>query len=271
MKKVLLVLTAITLVFAVLGCSDGGSSPAGASAEKTTYKGEDNSGNSYTLEVTAARAAKGDGYVFTIGSLKSTGKVESATSTSLGLEGFTVSVSGSKITNVVGTIVLDSGDKLNLVDGHWDVGFVDQFDEEEGITRGITVGGGDSNVSFTDGVIDFSSTAGSAIFVLLLPDYKVTSETGDRTIVIEYICKVTAGEPKLTLKDGSTDGSQKWSDPVNKGSSNIYPTLKAGEVATLEIPEKIYADGSAYLSFQRNGDTNGFKIKILGVTWEEGE
>jgi len=129
------------------------------------------------------------------------------------------------------------------------------FDNAVGMTTGISIQG---SASFSGGIIDLTDTSGSALFVIDLP--AATASSGTKTITITYICDLTTGDPKITVKDGG------WSDPPNKGSYNIYPTLTVGAETTLEIPETIYADNTASISFQRNGDGNAFKIKIISIT-----
>jgi hypothetical protein len=133
------------------------------------------------------------------------------------------------------------------------------FDAAEGLKTGIA---GQNKAVFdaATGIIDLTDTSGSALFTIDLPT--PTSATGSGTIKIEYICKLVTGEPKVTWKTPS------WGDPPNKGSNNIYPTLADGVVATLEMPETAYADATETIAFQRNGDANSFKIKIISVKIE---
>jgi hypothetical protein len=127
MKKVLLVLTAITLVFAVLGCSDGGGSSPTPSDTSVTYKSTDANKIDYTLVISApaAKAAYvpnvGDSYVLTIkkgnDSYRSSGKVTGKGSSGFTLQSsvedsasFTVVITAENEVEVYGrSIPLDNG------------------------------------------------------------------------------------------------------------------------------------------------------------------
>jgi len=134
---------------------------------------------------------------------------------------------------------------------------LDPFDEAVGMTTGIEAQG---SASFEGGIIDLTNTTSSALFTITLPS--ATSVSGSKTIKVEYICKLVTGSPDVIWKTPS------WSDPPNIGSNNIYPTLTVGVVSNLEMPETVYDDGTTTIAFQRNGDTNAFKIKIISVKVE---
>jgi len=272
MKRVLLVLTAIMLVFAVVGCDNGstGSPPA---AKGTTYEGKDKNGTTFKLVVTDAKVAAKDPYTLTIGaggaSLKSTGTIVSASASSIALSNGSnviVTVSGATISSITGTIGLDGGGTFTP---DFTTLLVDPFDEAVGIMSGIDVQGDGASLETTDNglVIGLGSNrGGSSLFILDLPNYQTTGGAdGKKVITITYICKLIAGEAKVTVKDGA------WSDPPNPGSFNIYPTLTTGEEAKAEIPESIYTKGRSKISFQCNDQNNAaeFYIKILSVTMEE--
>ena len=132
------------------------------------------------------------------------------------------------------------------------------WDTVEGMKKGITA---QNKGSFTNGIIDFTDTSGSALFTLALPC--ATAATGTKTIKITYICQVTTGNPDVTLKDGG------WGAIATTNGTdgcNWYQTLTVNAVTVLELSEKWYTDATATISFQRNGDTNAFKIKIISVT-----
>jgi len=262
MKRVLLILAAITLVFAVVGCGSNGAASV-PSDSSTTFEGKDLNNQVWKLVVSAAKVAAKDNYVLSVGSLKSSGTIVSATAASIELsKGGTVTLNGNKIDRIDGLITFDDG---TMLAPDFDTELVNAFDEAVGIKAGIAVQGAATLTSTDNGsVIGLGDgLGGSSLFTLLLPGYQATAEDGDKTITITYICKVESGTAKVTIKDGA------WNDPPNKGSFNIYPTLKVGEEATLEIPEKIYADGTEVISFQCNDDANSgakFYIKIIDVT-----
>jgi len=134
------------------------------------------------------------------------------------------------------------------------------FDTTVGKKENIAV---QSKGAFADGVIDFTDTTGSALFTLELPS--ATSATGTRSIKIKYICQVTTGTPDITLKNGG------WGDIETANGTdgcNWYPTLTKDAVADLVLKEAWYADETEKISFQRNGDTNAFKLKIISVVME---
>jgi len=131
------------------------------------------------------------------------------------------------------------------------------FDTAVGMTTGIAVQG---SATFAGGIIDLTDTSGSKLFTLNLPS--ATAVAGSKVIKVEYIAKLVSGEPKVIWKNPN------WSDPANKGSNNIYPTLVVDTVATLEMPESAYADATAQIAFQVNGDSNAFKVKIISVKVE---
>jgi len=135
----------------------------------------------------------------------------------------------------------------------------DAFDLATGMTTGIE---GQGSANFADGIIDLTGS-GSALFILTLPS--ATSASGTKVIKIKYICRVEAGDPKVTLKNGA------WGDIATGNGTdgcNWYPTLTALAETTLELKEAWYTDATAKISFQRNGDTNFFKIKIISITLE---
>jgi hypothetical protein len=137
----------------------------------------------------------------------------------------------------------------------------DLFESTEGIKDGSILGmQGNATFDATTGIIDLSDTSGSKLFTIKLPS--ATAAAGSKIIKVEYICKLVSGEPKLTWKTTS------WGDPPNKGSENIYPTLTVGSVATLSLPETIYADATETIAFQVNNDSNAFKLKIISIKVE---
>jgi len=130
------------------------------------------------------------------------------------------------------------------------------FDTAVGMTTGI---GAQGSATFADGII--SMTAGSsALFTVAAPGATSTS-----TIKIKYICEVTTGEPKIILKNGG------WTTDIlvgNTAESNWYPTLTADVESTLTVKGSWYTTPTTGIWFQRNGDSNFFKIKIISVTVE---
>jgi hypothetical protein len=115
----------------------------------------------------------------------------------------------------------------------------------------------------TTGIIDLTDVSGSALFTLNIP---ATTAAGSKKIKITYACILTAGEPKITWKTPS------WGDPPNKSiledQNAIYVTLIYNAVGTIEMPEGIYDNATTQIAFQRNGDTNAFKLKIISATVE---
>jgi hypothetical protein len=111
---------AFTLVLGMAACNNG--STGGGTQPKTETYTVVSGGETYTLKITEARytAKAGDTYTLTYGSKTSTGKVLSNEGGVLTLqpnkaeegETFTVTVSGSSITAISGTITDDNGDKL---------------------------------------------------------------------------------------------------------------------------------------------------------------
>jgi len=139
------------------------------------------------------------------------------------------------------------------------------WDAATGMTTGIVAEG---SATFSGGIIDFTHVGSGAsddgaLFKVDLPS--ATLSTGTKTITITYICQVTTGNPNITLKDG------KWGNIATANGTdgcNWYPTLTKDVVTTLTLKEAWYANATSTISFQRNGDTNAFKIKIIDVTVE---
>jgi len=283
MKRVLLILTAITLVFAVVGCGSNGAAsvPAGG----TTYEGTDNNGKNYRLSISA------DGKTFDLtvrgraASVSTKGKVKSNDGTIIVLEqtanDLTATVNNkNEITNMVG--LLESSE-FGIVDIAWAERFSDPFDDEVGIVTGIRVG---SKATFTKdvdngGIIDFSDTTGSKWLLINVPNPSGTSveatkedgtKTGTKVIKIKYICKnLGTIPPALWLKEEDPSNSG-WpiKDPANRGDFPGTYTFKIDEVATVEIPEKIFTAQTGWIGGQAAaGDTEdiAFKLKIIEVTW----
>jgi hypothetical protein len=131
------------------------------------------------------------------------------------------------------------------------------FNDAVGMTTGI---GAENKATFADGIIDLTDITGSKLFTIVIPS--ATAVDGTKNITITYVCQLVDGAAKITLKDGT------WGDPPNLTGSGVnqYPTLDTTAVSTLVIAEKIYAAGTTKISFQVNGDTNAFKLKIISVT-----
>jgi hypothetical protein len=124
-KKILLVIPAIALVFAmaVIGCGSSGASSIGEKPTSVTYISADSAGNTYELEISSAsaRAAynpkQGDNYVLTInpGNKKSSGTVKSFTggefTLAKGNDEFKVAITNGEMTEIKGTIPCDDGSK----------------------------------------------------------------------------------------------------------------------------------------------------------------
>jgi hypothetical protein len=129
------------------------------------------------------------------------------------------------------------------------------WDAAVGKTTGISAQG---SATFSGGIIDLSTTGSSALFTV-----DAVGATSTSTITITYICTVTTGDPKVILKNGG------WTTDLlvaNGGDCNWYPTLTKDAVATLVVKGNWYTNPATGIWFQRNGDTNAFKIKIISVT-----
>jgi hypothetical protein len=126
------------------------------------------------------------------------------------------------------------------------------FKNAVGMTEGITSFW--STPIGDDGVIDMSANSGAGFGI---EDSAITPG-GTKDITITYAVWLISGEAKIVLKDGdlSTDA-----DATNK-----YPTLTTGAVGTLVVNEAWYTTS---LAFQKNGDGNSFRIKIISVEVEE--
>jgi hypothetical protein len=128
---------------------------------------------------------------------------------------------------------------------------IELFATITGMSSGITAGG---KAVVTGDVIDFSDTSGSAIITVTTP-----AKAGE-TITVTYFCKALAGSPEFILKNPD------WSDATGASPGGLYPTLKVGEVATIELKADAYADPTK-IAFQRNHDgSNAFLMKIISVT-----
>jgi len=276
MKRVLLILTAITLVFAVVGCGSNGAAsvPAGG----TTYEGTDNNGKNYRLSISA------DGKTFDLtvrgraASVSTKGKVKSNDGTIIVLEqtanDLTATVNNkNEITNMVG--LLESSE-FGIFDVAWAEYVTHPFDKEVGIISGIRVG---ANAVFTTdinkgGVIDLTDTSGSKYFLVTVPNASGTSvektnddgtKVGNKVIKITYICKNEgSGEPAVWLKEiDPTNKDWPIRDPRNKGSFNGTYKFKLDEVATVELPEKIFTAQTGFIGGQCAGDDLAYKLKII--------
>jgi len=132
------------------------------------------------------------------------------------------------------------------------------FDSAEGMTIGIE---GQGSATFANGIIDLTDTSSSALFIIA-----ATGATSTSTITIKYICKAVTGEPKVILKNGG------WGTDllVANGTDgcNWYPTLTVDTEATLVVQGSWYTNPATDIWFQRNGDSNAFKIKIISVEIE---
>jgi len=139
------------------------------------------------------------------------------------------------------------------------------FDSAVGSFSGFTVTGqGDETPTIVDadGIIDLSVGGGSALFII----DGLTGFDNTKTIKISYVVWLISGEAKITLKNGA------WGDIATENGTdgcNWYPTLNATSTGgTLELKGAWYAEDTTKISFQRNGDTNLFKIKIIGIVIE---
>jgi hypothetical protein len=134
------------------------------------------------------------------------------------------------------------------------------WDAAVGMTAGIAAQG---SATFSGGILDFTHVGtgdydDGALFTVAAP-----GATSASTITIKYICKGVSGTPKLTLKNGG------WSTDLltpNGGDCNWYPVLTKDVEATLVVKGSWYTAPTTGIWFQRNGDTNAFKIKIISVT-----
>jgi len=264
MKRVLLVLTAIALVFAVAGC---GSAGAGSGSGGAKYTGKDKSGNEYTLTVSPDNK-----YVLTVVSggakVKSSGDCNGPGSSVVcgtAPSQFTVTTNGTDtITGITGTIALDGGGSRIMGAGDWDVELSNPFADQAEWLRGAFIPG--NKATIIDGVIDLTDTSGSSIIGIAVPDGKATSATGSKKIKIEYIAELTSGTCQFNVKDGNTTGSANWSTSPPGGG--LFPTLKNKIVDTIEIDESRFSDKCTWLWFQKNTDTDVFKIKIISLKLE---
>jgi hypothetical protein len=282
MKRVLLVLTAIALVFAVAGCGSGGA--GGPVADNNTYKGTDASGNEFTLVITPARAASGDDYNLDIktggATVKSMGEVMSAGAGSIvcGITDyfFTVSYGAeNKITNISGTIKLSEGGAVFRADDDWDKttsnGFLDQRMWQ---TSGIASSGAVTIPS--GGYITFTGAEGW--LGIQVPSNSVqggnksnqTSASGTRKIVIEYIADyvapLTAADAiKLTPYNGNGGATNALASLTTVASAE---TLKVRQKGTIKIEENKYTNMSSWVWFKKTTDADTFLLKILSVKWE---
>jgi len=140
----------------------------------------------------------------------------------------------------------------------------DYFTNATGNFSGLTVSGqGDKtpDIDTTNCIIDMSVGGGSALFII----DGITGAAG-KTIKISYVVWVISGSADITLKDG---GWSSIKQPNGEGGCNWYPTLNATSAGgTLELPASWYNDPVTKISFQRNGDTKLFQIKITGIVIE---
>jgi hypothetical protein len=281
MKRVLLVLTAIALVFAVAGCGSGG---AGGGAGSEKYTGTDKSNTAYTLTISSARAMEGDGYNLAIvasgQTLRSIGKVMAGTTGTSIVCGttdntFTVTVnSGMQITNLIGEVPLEGNGLWIRSAGDWDRLVSNPFNNQTTWQRtGIFLSGSDPG-TITDGIILFN-TSDSALLGIQVPARTVnvngadverneTSATGTKKIKIEYIADLTSGtQAELTVKRGNTSGLGNWADL----SPAQYKPLGNRTKGFFELAESLYDDKCTWLWFQKSGNSNQFRLKIISVTW----
>jgi hypothetical protein len=127
-----------------------------------------------------------------------------------------------------------------------------------GMTTGITPA---NKAKFEGGIVDLTDTSDSALFTVAAPTATATS-----TITITYICKVKAGDPKVIIKN------KNWGNATG-AADNLFPTLEVNKIATLVVKGAGWpSTGNAGannpatdISFQRNGDSNQFMIKITKV------
>jgi hypothetical protein len=142
------------------------------------------------------------------------------------------------------------------------------FIDAVGLKTGIE---GQNKATFDSetGIIDCTDVSGSKLIVVDVP---ATSATGTKMIIVNYACYLVSGEAKITLKNGA------WGDPENCTGSggtvnfeglSIYQTLSTTAIGTLLLPEAMYANGKEKISFQVNGDTNAYKLKLISVTMTE--
>jgi hypothetical protein len=285
MKRVLLVLTAIALVFAVAGCGSGGAGSGGAGGDK--YTGTDGSGAAYTLVISSARAAAGDGYNLAIATgtgatLRSIGKVISATGTSItcGTEdnSFTVTVAGNRITDVVGDIPLEGNGLYIRGAGDWAKTVGTAFNKQTTWkTTGFSLGG--SNHGEVDKGIILFNNSNFALLGIQTPFRTVqkngadvqsneTNADGSGIIVVEYVVDVIAPttQGKLTAKNGNTGAVPATLTDLNPAR---YIDLAINAKGSFEIEEGKYPDKSTMMWFQKNGDSIQFKLKIIDVKWKE--
>jgi hypothetical protein len=265
MKRVLLVLTAIALVFAVAGCGSGG---AGSGSGGAKYTGKDKSGNEYTLTVSPDNK-----YVLTVVSggakVKSSGDCTGPGSSVVcgtAPSQFTVSTNGTDtITGITGTIALDGGGSRIMAAGDWNVELSNPFEDQADWLKGSFVAEGNGVID-ADGVINLTNTSGSSLIGIAVPDGKATSASGSKKIKIEYIAEITSGSGQLNLKDGNKDPKTGvWGTAPGGGA---YPTLKNKIIDVVEINENFYTDGSTWLWFQKNTSADVFKVKIISLKLE---
>jgi len=133
-KKLLLVLAAITLLFAItiVGCDDDSTNDDSTDngTQKVKYESIDANGNTYILTITgktsraAYKGAKGDDYVLTIKQSGQPDKESKGVVSTIGADGvlslkptkaddmFDVKVSSGKMTAITGTITLEDGEEV---------------------------------------------------------------------------------------------------------------------------------------------------------------
>jgi hypothetical protein len=285
MKRVLLVLTAIALVFAVAGC---GSAGAGGGAGDNAYTGKDKSGNEYTVAFSTPKAAaSGDDYSITIvqksgNKLRGNGKVTDVTGGNITCgtaPGAFVIQTGANnaINKITGIILLNGGATFPLGSDGWDQEASDPFDDAVGLKKDITVLSG-ATWDSAKGIIEFPVDEYSGGFTIAIPPKtagdpttNVTDENGTKKIVIEYVCKIASGTPRLILKQvNATNPSNGNGSPLGLDiKTGQYKDLTAGTVAKLEIPETSFNNGTSIVAAQKGGtDGTIYQLKIISIKWE---
>jgi hypothetical protein len=144
---------------------------------------------------------------------------------------------------------------------------VQQFDLETGMTTGITTRG---SATFGSGIISFAHVTAAGPYddgagFSIAATGATTAATC--TITIKYICKVVSGAPKFTLKNG-LNAAEDWfgGDATAATAGGQYVDLKAGVVDELVLKGSGFTNPATGIGLQRNGDANGFYMKILSVT-----
>jgi hypothetical protein len=315
--KAMLRIAAIITIAAVIGFSfaacggDDGSGPA--ADPSVTYISQDGDGNRYTLEITentkrsARYAAKeGDFFKFTVELFKNdaysvaltyTGKVESGSSEiniNITVNGkpLKITVSGTDMTVISGTIVLDNKEEITLTDKP--LSTPEKSPEEKTTEKRwhswnkssssamvthsvanddvctITVAGS-PNDNIYDGTASYSYTVQANVKYTYV--FEAWTQTGNRTLSIQYYgggVTSTKGPPYLSKTQNITTARQRYTftgDAIpNSGVADVdFQCANQIGVFFVKIISISPTNGGNTASWRKWGDAVTFSVGDNGV------